>query len=86
MLIKSLLHNHKWCLSIVRYILQETEDGPSVFWDTSKLKIPTVINGLVIERTAHYITADSGLGFRLKWNGKVSIQINVIIILILAYH
>ncbi|XP_048245056.1 mucin-19-like isoform X7 [Haliotis rufescens] len=57
--------------------LRQGAAEPEVTWNDAPVKVPGAHDGVVYELVGSYITIKSGLGFKVKWDGKESIFVQV---------
>lgn len=49
----------------------------SVYVNNKNIEIPVTVNGLVLERTGGFIIVESDFGFRLRWDSKEAVFVDV---------
>ncbi|XP_067648949.1 mucin-5AC-like [Haliotis asinina] len=57
--------------------LRQGVPQPLVTWNDQPVKVPGAHDGVVYELVGSYITVRTGLGFKVKWDGKESIFVQV---------
>ncbi|XP_041365590.1 SCO-spondin-like, partial [Gigantopelta aegis] len=57
--------------------LRHGATGPVITWDTDVVMIPSSRDGVVFEQIGSYITVHSGLGYKVKWDGRESVFVQL---------
>ncbi|GFR27036.1 von Willebrand factor [Trichonephila clavata] len=59
------------------YLLTNGENGPIIKNQEKEHPVPSAVNGMLFQMLSDYVTVGSPLGFKLKWNRKNTILVEV---------
>ncbi|GAB6030548.1 hypothetical protein CHUAL_007413 [Chamberlinius hualienensis] len=60
-----------------RYTLADNGFGPEIYSGNERLKIPCTVHGLLAEQVGDNIVIESGLGFKIWWNGLDGVSVEI---------